>query len=270
MRFTLHFIAGLLLLGVSGCQNGIESEEADTSLGREQLMVTPASTPAPLLSDRKIIREAHVRFQVENLQESSNRIEALVKKYNATITNSRSYNGDNSIEASYTIKVIPEKLLDLVKTIQDESIFLDDKTITAEDVTRQYVDVEARVKAKQTAQQRYLELMKQATKVEDVLAIEQELQKVQEELESVQAQLKALQQQTSYSTINLTMYQLVPASYTDRTSFTSRLTSAFSGGWQLFKDLVVGMLYLWPLLILVSLAVLAIRWRKKKDRSIAA
>ncbi len=160
--------------------------------------------------------------------------------------------------------MVPEKLFELVKAIEGESVYLDDKTITAEDVTRQYVDVEARLNAKRTAQQRYLELMKKATKVEDVLAIERELQKVQEELESVQAQLKALQQQTSYSTINLTMYQLVPASYADRTSFSSRVASALSGGWQLSKDLVVGLLYLWPVLILVSLIILTIRLRKRR------
>lgn len=268
MRLSLYFILAMLLVGSTGCESGMDTEEMDASVAKREAMVAPASEATPLLSDRKIIREANIRFQVEDLHESSTRIEALVKKYNATITNSHSFNGNESIEAAYTIKVVPDKLFELVKEIQGESIFLDDKTITADDVTMQYVDVEARIKAKQTAQQRYLELMKQATKVEDVLAIEVELRKVQEELEAVQAQLKALQQQTSFSTINLTMYQLVPASYADRTSFSSRVLSAFSGGWQLFKNLVIGALYLWPLLIVLVLGILGLRWQRRRRRGL--
>lgn len=270
MRLTLHSLLALLLLTISvACESGMDNSEMDASMAEREAMVTPSSEAAPLLPEPKIIRQANLRFQVKDLDESSNSIEVLVKKYNATITNSRSYNGNESIESSYTIKVLPEKLFGLVKDIEGESIFLDDKSITADDVTMQYVDVEARVGAKQTAQQRYLELIKQASKVEDVLAIEVELRKVQEELEAVQAQLKALEQQTSYSTINLTMYQLVPASYTDRTSFSTRVTSAFSGGWHLFKNLVIGILYLWPLLIVTLLVILGIRWQKRKRRGLA-
>ncbi|MBC5994352.1 DUF4349 domain-containing protein [Pontibacter cellulosilyticus] len=269
MRFTSYFILGLLLLIVTACESGMDTEEMEASMAEKQALITTPADATPLLSDRKIIRQANLRLQVQDLDESSNRIEALVKKYNATITNSRSYNGNESIESTFTIKVVPENLFALVKDIQAESIFLDDKAITADDVTMQYVDVEARIKAKQTAQQRYLELMKQATKVEDVLAIEVELRKVQEELEAVQAQLKALQQQTSFSTINLTMYQLVPASYTDRTSFSTRAVSAFSSGWHLFKGLIVGVLYLWPILIVAALFILGLRWQKRKKRGLA-
>jgi len=267
MRNLLHTIVVLLLLAGFGCQKSMDAEQMDASERAELSLVSP-NPETSTIADRKIIRQATLRFQVKNLEASGERIEALVTKYGGTITNSQSYSQEESIESNYTIKVLPKELNKLVKDIQSESIFLDNKTITADDVTMQYVDVEARVKAKQAARDRYLELLQQAKKVEDVLAIEVELNKVQEELESVQAQLKALQQQTSFSTINLTMYQLVPASYTDRTSFVTRITSAISGGWQLFKTLLVGVVYLWPLLVLTIAIITVLRWYKNRQRSI--
>jgi hypothetical protein len=262
MRLNLYFLFALLLFGSVSCQSGMETEETDSSVAALEI------TPPPNLSDRKIKEEATIRFQVKNLAESSTNIEALLQKYGATIINSQNYNQEESIEASYTIKVAPEKLDGLLKAIQAESIFLDNKTVTADDVTLQYVDVEARIMAKQAVQQKYLELLTKTSKVSEILTIEAELQKVQEELESVQAQMKALQQQVNYSTINLTMYQLVPVSYSDRTSFSTRVTSALNGGWHLFKDLLVGVVYLWPILIITIVVLFLIRWYKNRQRSI--
>lgn len=267
MRNLQFTIVALLLLASFGCQKNMDAEQMDASERAEYSLVSPNSETSTI-ADRKIIRQALLHFQVENLEASSNRIEALIAKHSGTITNNQSYSQEERIESNYTIKVLPAKLDQLVKDIQSESIFLDNKSVTADDVTMQYVDVEARVKAKQAARDRYLELLQQAKKVEDVLAIEVELNKVQEELESVQAQLKALQQQTSFSTINLTMYQIVPASYTDRTSFVTRITSAIGGGWQLFKTLLVGAVYLWPLLVLTIAILTLLRWYKNRQRSV--
>ncbi|MBB6612016.1 DUF4349 domain-containing protein [Pontibacter sp. Tf4] len=265
-RPAFYFLIAFLSLSLLSCQTGNDAGEAEESSAIQSVLSPDAAMPAP--SDRKLIREAHLRFQVKDLSESSTRVEAVAKKYKASIIRSQSNNGEESIEANYTIKVLPENLDELLAGIQAESIFLDNKTVTADDVTLHYTDVEARVKAKQAARARYLELLQQAKKVEDVLAIEVELNKVQEDLESVQAQLIALQQQTSFSTIHLAMYQVVPASYTDRTSFTTRVTSAVSGGWQLFKDLLVGVVYIWPLIIVIIGALFLIRWYKRRPGTI--
>jgi len=260
MRPFLYIFIAFLLLGSVSCDSKMEAEEAESSVASLDL------APPPNPSDRKIKKEATIRFQVKDLAESSAKVEKLTAKYNATITNSQTYNQEESIEASYAIRVAPEKLDDLLKSIQGESIFLDNKTVSAEDVTLQYVDVEARIKAKQAVKQKYLELLAKTNNVQEILAIEVELQKVQEELEVVQAQMKALQQQVNYSTINLTMYQLVPASYSDRTSFITRAFSALSGGWHLFKNLIIGLIYLWPVLIVAVAAIVGVRWYKGRRR----
>lgn len=261
MRLYLYFFVALLLLASVSCNSKMDADVAESSVASLDLAAPPS------LSDRKIKQEATIRFQVKDLDASSTKVEALAAKYGATITNIQSYNQEEIIETNYTIKVAPEKLTALLAAIQSESIFLDNKTVSAEDVTLQYVDVEARIKTKQAVKQKYLELLTKTTKVQEILAIEVELQKVQEELESVKAQMKVLQQQTNYSSINLTMYQLVPASYSDRTSFSTRSISALSGGWHLFKNLLIGLIYVWPVIILVVLAILAFRWYKTRRRT---
>lgn len=264
MRHTLYFLLSVLsLVALLSCESGMDAEEMEASVAKENAM--PAAPTAAKAPERKIVRQANLRFQVKNLTNSSDNVEAVLAKYNATLANSKSYTAKESIEAVYTIKVAPENFFALVKAIQNESTFLDEKTITADDVTLQYVDTEARIRAKQAVQARYLQLLSKASKIDDILTIETELQKVQEELESVQAQLKALQRQTAYSTIRLTMYQFVPATYTDRTTFGTQAMAAFTGGWQLFKDLVIGVLYLWPLLLISILFILGWRWQKRRQ-----
>ena len=262
MRPYLYIFVALMLLGSMSCDSRMGTEEAGSSMASLELP-PPANLP-----NQKIKKEATIRFQVKDLAKSSTKIETFAATYGATITNNQTYSQKELIETNYTIKVAPEKLNPLLAAIQGESIFLDNKSVSAEDVTLQYVDVEARIKAKQAVRQKYLELLTKTSKVSEILAIEAELQKVQEELESVQAQMKALQQQVNYSTINLTMYQLVPASYSDRTSFTTRVTSALSGGWHLFKDLLIGLVYIWPILLVAVAATVGLRWYKSRKRSI--
>lgn len=271
MRQTIYlFLALLPMASFSGCQS--EQYEPDTAtlvttteLAKPETTIeaTPAAPP-----QRKLIKVANLRFQVKDVSTSEARVEQLIETYNAAIVSSHTSNAEESIETTYTIRVEPGKFPELVKALQQESIFLDDKTITSDDVTRQYVDVEARIKTMQAVEQRYLQLLHRADKIPDILAIEGQLKKLREELESMQAQFKALKQQISYSTIHLNMYQFVPASYTDRTNFGTRSITALSGGWQFFKDLLIGLLYLWPLWVFLPLGLLAFRWLRRQYKSI--
>jgi hypothetical protein len=82
-------------------------------------------------------------------------------------------------------------------------------TTSANDVTGQYVDLQARITALQDSRQQYLEIMAKATTVGGILAVQEQLQNLQGQLEQLQGQLQLLDNQTTYATLAVTLSQKV-------------------------------------------------------------
>lgn len=81
------------------------------------------------------------------------------------------------------------------------------RQLSCEDVTENFVDVEARMKNKQKLRDRLHDLLSQATEMKDILAIETELNRVQGDIDSMEARLKALRGQVDYAKLSLTLMQ---------------------------------------------------------------
>ena len=81
------------------------------------------------------------------------------------------------------------------------------RRVASEDVTEQYVDVEARLKNKIVLRDRLRKLLDQATEVKDVLAIETELNRVQGDVDSMEARIKSLKGRVDFATLDLTLRQ---------------------------------------------------------------
>ena len=84
-------------------------------------------------------------------------------------------------------------------------------TTSANDVTGQYVDLQARISALQDSRQQYLEIMAKATTVGGILAVQEQLQNLQGQLEQLQGQLQLLNNETTYATLAVTLAQKVVA-----------------------------------------------------------
>jgi hypothetical protein len=82
-------------------------------------------------------------------------------------------------------------------------------TTSANDVTGQYVDLQARISALQDSRQQYLEIMAKATTVGGILAVQEQLQNLQGRLEQLQGQLQLLNNETTYATLAVTLAQKV-------------------------------------------------------------
>jgi hypothetical protein len=80
-------------------------------------------------------------------------------------------------------------------------------TTTATDVTGQYVDLQAQITALEDSRQQYLTIMTKATTIGGILAVQSQLDNLQDELEQLQGQLKTLGNETTYSTLTVTLAQ---------------------------------------------------------------
>ncbi len=219
------------------------------------------------IRDLKIIKTANVRFKVKNVQESTQTIKALVNDDEGYISNMRFSNNSYQKENSFTIKVPKNNFDKLLDSLSSVAEFIDHIEIASKDVTEEYMDIETRLKTKLEVKARYEEVLRNNAKtVKDILETEEKLRIIQEEIEVAQGRLKYMVNRISFSTINVVLYETVeykqqPDAY--KRTFGSEIAEALSSGWVLIKSIFLGIIYIWPLVLLVIGVVLFIRIRKK-------
>ena len=177
-----------------------ENKAKTEELADEQSEVIP--------TNRKIIHRAELQLNVKNLENTQLTIEKKVSEYGGYIVESNVHReSEESISARLTVR-IPEKHFQTFLTdAEGEAAEVLNRNVTGEDVTEQYIDLESRVKSKRTVEERLLEFMGKAEKTEDLLKISSDLSKVQEEIELIVGKMKYLENQTSFSTIEIAMYE---------------------------------------------------------------
>jgi len=79
-----------------------------------------------------------------------------------------------------------------------------DSSITGQDVTEEYIDLESRLKSKQAVESRF-SFMEQAEKTEDLLAISKDLAKVQEEIETIKGRMNYLENKADLATVTISI-----------------------------------------------------------------
>lgn len=225
---------------------------------------TVANTPVQL----KIIKSASARYKVEDVKKATAQVKEMAQKYNGYVSDLRFENNRYEKQNRFTIKVPNIHFDALLDSIASVSIFTEFENITTQDVTEEYLDLESRLATKREVKQRYEEILrKNAKTVEDILATEEKLRILQEEIEAAQGRLKYLSNKVSYSTVQIDLFEIVeykeePESYTK--SFFDKAGNGFSFGWELIEAIVVGLIHIWPVLIIIILIALFLRRKLKK------
>lgn len=145
---------------------------------------------------------------------------------------------------------------------------------STQDVTSEYVDVEARLKSLKLQEERLYAMMEQAGELETLLAIQNQLTEVQYQIESYTSRQRTFDDLIAYSTVEVDVQEV--RQITERAeTFTERVGKAFRQSWTRFggnvQDFAVGFVEAVPsLLVLAVLAALAIWFVRLLSRRAAA
>ncbi|ADL13393.1 DUF4349 domain-containing protein [Acetohalobium arabaticum] len=160
--------------------------------------------------DRKIIKEANLNLERNDLAEAYEEVQELVKKYNGYIIDSHQWQNNNQKKYyRYTLRIPQQNFDSAIAGLKDLGK-LKDERFTGRDVTREYIDLKARLSNFKAQEERYLELLDQAKDVEDILKIEKELNRVRTEIEQLEGQLKYYDNRVDLATINVQIVQPSP------------------------------------------------------------
>jgi len=266
MRHEMTILTVLTVLTVCSC-----SQREIMDYDAAYLMVAPSlesieQKPDVLEPvDRKIIKEGEIEFETPDVNQTKALLVQTVQELNGYFTTDNAYVNDEKIQHRVTIRVPADRFDLLLRMIDANVDKLERKTIRAIDVTEEYIDIEARIQTKKELLARYRELLKQATKVEDLLAIEKETGALQEDIESVERRITELKDRLAFSTLHVTYYQETKAAF----GFFSRFVDAIKDGWEGFLWFLIVLTNLWVFILLAVTAIFAFKlWRKrrKKDR----
>lgn len=214
--------------------------------------------------ERKIIKSGELRFQTRDLAETEKLVLNIVSELGGYISNNNTYSSDDRTTQNITVRVPAEKFDDLLERVSENARKIDYRNIHSQDVTEEFIDIEARLRTKKDLERRYLELLKKATRVEELVAIEKEIGTLRGEIESIEGRLKYLNNQVNMSTLTIDFYQLTGSTL----NFSSKLGNAIVSGWRLLLAFLVGLVNLWPFLLIMTITLFVfIRVRRKRGRS---
>lgn len=214
--------------------------------------------------EQKIIKNGNIRFETENLETTYEQIKIAVKKGKAFIQNDSEGKDYGTIYRRITVRIPSQNFDSFIKDISTGVTYFDNKEINSEDVTEQYIDIDARLKAKKKLENRYIELLSKATKMSEMLAIEAQLSAIREEIEAKEGQLRYMQNRISLSTITIEFYKTIAEERGVTISYGAKVWNAFKSGFYGISNFFLGLLEVWPFIIIAIALFYFIRKRFKK------
>ncbi len=157
---------------------------------------------------KKIIKQGDISFEARDISATRKQLLNTLNKLGGYLDedNETLNNDDNRKE--YVLKArIPAKNFDVfLDSVSTGAVKIDSKHISISDVTTQYIDMASRLHNQKLLEATYLNLLKRASKMSDVLQVEDKLTDTRSEIDSEQGQLNYLNKQIAYSSLDITFY----------------------------------------------------------------
>lgn len=261
--FLLKFpILLSFIVAACGTQDSTGLLSPDSKVAYEENMDIPVTEQAPPpaeFTERKIIREGEIYFECRDILETDAFLKAEVKSSKGFISNESENSYGERTEKRLTIRIPSDQLDPLLEKIQSHAVRVENSNIRSEDVTEQFIDVEARLKTKKELEIRYTELLKQTKNVQEILGLERELANVRGEIESMQGRLNYLSNRVSLSTLNVSFFVEKDREF----GFFTKAIDSLKNGWTNLQWFFIFVLNLWPFVLIFGGLLVWLLKRKK-------
>lgn len=224
----------------SGDSGGSTVAQAPASASRQRSLVD-AVQAAPTSPEQALIRTGNVALRAGDVGRAQIEVQQVVDTYAGQVTDEKSQSDDDGT-AEFTRMVLRVPSEDFGKAVADLKGIaeLESATTKQDDVTAEVIDVQTRMKVQKRSIARISVLFERAQNIRDIMAIESELSQRQADLEALEQQATYLANQTSLSTIVVSIDQIpdkAAAQEEDEAGFVAGL----SAGWGALSTFAVGL-----------------------------
>jgi hypothetical protein len=277
MRLIQAWLFAATIIAVSCGKNAVEQQnEAQTAdqkivdgnieIADSTVTGTPyqQGTPPPKTGttsvmktdfDKKIVKSGQLNIETKDFKSFTKKLSDKIKAHGGYISSEVQNSNDYKMESEVVIRVPVDQFDATMQDLVNDAETLHEKKITAEDQTREFIDSRSRLEAKKQIRLRYLELLKQAKNMSEIIEVQSEINSIQEEIEVVSGRINQINQTAAMSTISLTYYQVLnPSAIDDKgDGFFERVLDGFVKGCKWVGELFVGLITIWPLLLFMTI-----------------
>ena len=218
------------------------------------------------LPEQKIIRIADIKAEVTNVSESAERVKEVAKRHDGQVQSSSVYAGSqNRYSGTVTIRVPAERFDDALADIVAIGRVLS-SSVTADDVTEEYVDLVAQRDSLSNQLAQYNRLLAKGQNVSEILDVQKEIERVQVQLDRIVGRMKYLDSRTSFSTITVSLSEPAQVEAPGGYSVPAVISDGIAGFVDTVVWLFIAILTLLPLILLGGAGYWVYqRWKKNRS-----
>ena len=160
-------------------------------------------------ADRKIIRNADITMEVDSTTDAQQRVTSIAESHGGFVVTSEAKQRENvdpskrTLDIKLVVRVPAGQFGTALDQITQLAGNLPEANVTGQDVTEDFIDLEARIKTQKALELQFLEIMKQARKVGDALEVQSQLADVRTDIEKLEGRKRFLENRSSLSTITV-------------------------------------------------------------------
>ena len=194
---------------------------------------------------RKIIRNAEITMEVSSTTDTQHRVASIAESNGGFVVTSESKQRENVDPAQRTLDIklvvrVPSPqfgvTLDEIKKLATNT---PQENVSGQDVTEEFIDLEARIKTQKALELQFLEIMRQAYKVPDALEVQRQIADVRTDIEKLEGRKRFLLNRASLSTITVNIQTPKPAIAVTSTGFGHNVREAVSDSVAMGSDMVL-------------------------------
>ncbi len=208
--------------------------------------------------EQKVIKDAVMEIEVGQgeFQTAFNQAQLLADRYGGYVLSSNAYASDDedSIKSGQVVISVPAESFELAKSDAGKLGTVKGQNQSSQNVTEEYVDLQARIKNQQAYVDSIQALLAKAKTIDEILQVQQTLTYAQEQLEQLKGRFQYLEAHTSYSTLAMNIYEVGSEGVTPagEWGFVQALKDAAHNLVDAFSAVVRGLGWLLPVLLILA------------------
>jgi len=155
--------------------------------------------------DRMIVRTGDIAVVVEDVIQARDEIAQLAARFDGYVVSSQISGEEAEMRGQISIRVPDEKFDQALTELRNLAVRVKSESTNSQDVTEEYIDLEARLKNAEATEKQYLAILEKATDVEDILKVYDYLSQVRQQIEQIKGQMQYLERTASMSYISVSL-----------------------------------------------------------------
>ena len=251
-------------------KSGSVDADATTTTKPVSLEKAGESDQAAQAVERKIIRNADMVLEVDDPSEAQRKVAAIAEANGGfVVTSEMQQSAGGSQTVTVTVRVPSAQFGAAMDALRSSARRIVSEKVSGQDVTEEFIDLEARIRTKKALEAQFLEIMKQAHTVSDALEVQSQIANVRTEVEQLEGRRRFLENRAALSTITARLQGPQPVVTASRSGIPDAIQRAFGDAVDTASAIVTGFIrivgVLVPVILLIGVPfwlVIRFLWRR--------